>query len=410
MFSEALGSLGTGPPQTNAERAAALVSRFRQIAELATGVTKDDPGQPIRSIAGTSLDAATAKANPTPDATDEIFREAQNALAAVASPSTVPASAVTASAAAQSTSGDSRVAASPASALLAAGGDTLLGRILTRAMQAGVQRTAAAGGASAATAKTGAAVDADPAAGVPAAGAASTAAQALDAYVRSFTAALERADAGGAAHAGAAKDPSPSDVSSERAGATANTGTGAPAFAAAIGQLQHDAAPATPPAPAPAPPAQPPVDHGAIVDQVLRGVNVHVADGQSEVRLRLVPEQLGDVTVKLVVSGGAVDASMTAHSADAQSALAGAQSQLAKTLADAGLKLQSFTVALAGGSADARDRSGAQPQTRHPSSRRIAGVAAADGSEDASDAALLASPSFGPPIYAAAPGALDYLV
>ena len=84
-FTHALQSTGTGPPGTNAERASALVSRFRQIAELATRVTNGDQGQPIRTIAGTSLDAATAKANPPPT-TDSILRSALDALATAASP------------------------------------------------------------------------------------------------------------------------------------------------------------------------------------------------------------------------------------------------------------------------------------------------------------------------------------
>ncbi len=391
-FKKALGSSATGPPETNAERAVALVTRFRQIAELATRVTKDEPGQPIRSIAGTSLDAATAKANPTPSATDDILREAQNALAAAASPAAPATPPLTASAA----SGDGRIVATSASAI-AAGGDTLLGRILTRAMQADPQRTApavAADDAKPATTEATAAV-------APAASPSSTTTQALDAFVRAFNGALARADAETAASKEATTASAPASAASSAAQS--------PAFAAAFAPVQHDATPALPPSPAPSTPAAQPADPNAIVDQLLRGVAVHVADGSSEVRLRLVPEQLGDLSVKLVVAGGAVDASITAHSADAQSALAGAQSQLAKTLADAGLKLQSFTVALAGGSADARDQSNPQPQTRPQALRRIGGVDAT-GADEADDRALLAAPSFGPPIYAAAPGALDYLV
>ncbi|MDQ6943673.1 MAG: hypothetical protein M3169_14335, partial [Candidatus Eremiobacteraeota bacterium] len=89
-FTQALQSIGTGPPGSNAERASALVSQLRRIAELATGVTNGDQGQPIRTIAGTSLDAATAKANPPPT-TDSIVRNALDALAAPASPAPDPA-------------------------------------------------------------------------------------------------------------------------------------------------------------------------------------------------------------------------------------------------------------------------------------------------------------------------------
>ncbi|MBV9407903.1 MAG: hypothetical protein JO164_03715, partial [Candidatus Eremiobacteraeota bacterium] len=84
-FTQALQPSGTGPPGSNAERASTLATRFRQIAELATRVTNGDPGQPIRTIAGTSLDADSAKANPPPT-TDSILRSALDALAAPASP------------------------------------------------------------------------------------------------------------------------------------------------------------------------------------------------------------------------------------------------------------------------------------------------------------------------------------
>ena len=167
----------------------------------------------------------------------------------------------------------------------------------------------------------------------------------------------------------------------------------------------------TPPTPPPLPQNAQGPDANAIVDQVLRGVSLRTSDGSSTVRLRLVPENLGDVSVKLVVTGGSVDASITAHSVDAQNALAGGQAQLARTLADAGLKLQSFSVGLAGGSfADAREQAHQQSWTRS-SARRIGGVESVDvdGNDDAS---LVASPTFGPPIYAAHPNhwGFDYLV
>ncbi len=162
--------------------------------------------------------------------------------------------------------------------------------------------------------------------------------------------------------------------------------------------------------PPPALPQPQHVDANAVIDQVLRGMAIRTTDGQSEVRLRLVPEQLGDVSIKLIVSGGSVDAAITAHTADAQSALAGAQTQLAKSLAEAGLKLQSFNVGLAGSFADPRDQSRPNDQFTRPATRRIGAVEATDA--DASDQALLAVPSFGPPIYVANPalGALNYLV
>ena len=153
------------------------------------------------------------------------------------------------------------------------------------------------------------------------------------------------------------------------------------------------------------------VDANAVVDQMLRGVAIRTTDGQSEVRLRLVPENLGDVSVKLIVSGGSVDASLVAHTAEAQNALAGGAAQLAKTLADAGLKLQSFTVGLAGGFADARDQSRSHDSGNRPGSRRFGGVRSIE-TDEPDEAALLAAPGIGPSIYSPhrLPWALEYLV
>jgi hypothetical protein len=106
------------------------------------------------------------------------------------------------------------------------------------------------------------------------------------------------------------------------------------------------------------------------------------------------------VSVKLVVTGGSVDASITAHNVDAQNVLAGAHNQLAKSLADAGLKLQSFTVSLAGGTAGNRDQQSPPSWTNRPNTRRIGGVDSV-GADDGEEPSLLAVPSFGPPIFTA---------
>ncbi|HEV2643620.1 MAG TPA: flagellar hook-length control protein FliK, partial [Candidatus Elarobacter sp.] len=175
--------------------------------------------------------------------------------------------------------------------------------------------------------------------------------------------------------------------------------------------VAHDSLPVAPAPPAPAAAQPPHVDANAVVDQMLRGMAIRTTDGQSEVRLRLVPENLGDVSVKLIVSGGSVDASIVAHTADAQTALAGGQLQLAKTLADAGLKLQSFTVGLAGDFTGNRDQSRPNDSWNRSGWRRI-GVVESVGTDESADPALLAVPSFGPPIYAASPALrnLNYLV
>jgi flagellar hook-length control protein FliK len=228
-------------------------------------------------------------------------------------------------------------------------------------------------------------------------------ANALDTFVHAFTNAVARNDSSQRSDPGAlmptAQAPQVQALPPQ---------TPPPPFAIAIA---HESAPITPVSPAPAAALPQHVDANAVVDHMLRGMAIRTTDGQSEVRLRLVPENLGDVSVKLVVTGGSVDASIVAHTADAQTALAGGQLQLAKTLADAGLKLQSFTVALAGDFSGNRDQSRPNDSWNRSGWRRI-GVVESVGTDEPADPSLLAVPSFGPPIYAANPALLhlNYLV
>jgi flagellar hook-length control protein FliK len=382
-FTEALSRTGQGPPlQTNAERASALATRFAQIegiAQLAARVTNEDQGQQIRSIAGTSLDADTAGADPTPAFTAPL----------AATPPAVPS--------------DGRSVALAPGEALSSGGDSLLGRILARAWLAGDPAPRAPVQAAAPQP-----ADTHPVASTNAPS------PALDAFLKAFASALAQNDASrtndAETHASGSVDVALPAAESTSSSTSSTTTTPAVPFALAVA---HDGASgaSVAPANAGASPQASQVDPQAVVDQIVRAMTIHRSDGQSEVRLRLVPEHLGDVSVKLVVSGGSVDATLTAHTADAQLALAGGQSQLAKTLADAGLKLASFTVGLAGnGFADTRDQPNQQSFSRHASVRRLGGVAS--GVEEANDLDLLATPSFGPPVYTPSGplGALNYLV
>jgi len=91
-------------------------------------------------------------------------------------------------------------------------------------------------------------------------------------------------------------------------------------------------------------------DANAVVEQVVKAMAMRSnADGTSEVRLRLEPEQLGTVTLKLTVDGTSVSATAIAQNADVRSALMAHQQQLARSLSESGLKLTSFSVDLSGG-------------------------------------------------------------
>nr|MDQ6942184.1 flagellar hook-length control protein FliK [Candidatus Eremiobacteraeota bacterium] len=329
-----------------------------------------------------------------------------DALAAPASPAPDPALVASLHPTAEA-AGDGRVVALTAPVqVIATGGDTPLGRILTRAVLVDSQPSASAAGTPAdawAHPATNAAQAQAAAMHVAAASSSpNEIANALDAFVHAFTDAVARNDA--------APRSEPAAVVPFNAPLPPASVLPQQAMPFAI-PVAHDTLPVAPLPPASSLPQPQHVDANAVVDQILRGMAIRTTDGQSEVRLRLVPENLGDVSVKLIVSGGSVDASIVAHTADAQSALAGGQNQLAKTLADAGLKLQSFTVGLAGDFSGNRDQSRPNDSQTRSAWRRIGGLESVDVDEPV-DTALLAVPSFGPPIYAANPALrnLNYLV
>jgi flagellar hook-length control protein FliK len=126
------------------------------------------------------------------------------------------------------------------------------------------------------------------------------------------------------------------------------------------------------------------------------------------VRLRLVPEELGDVSVKLTIEGSSVSAQVMAQTPAAHDALVAGQAQLERSLADNGLKLTSFNVSLAGGFASFQQQQQQQTSQQGQSNGRtlLGGV---DTPE--SDEALVAAPNFGPPVLAGTSwSALNYLV
>jgi flagellar hook-length control protein FliK len=228
--------------------------------------------------------------------------------------------------------GDGRTVNLGSTAATQTGGDTVLGRTLTRAALAADARPAPI------------AVDASP---VPAA--TDTAASqpvapdpAVAAFVKAFEVAL-KAGAPAEVTRLTQRDPqAPSPLSLP----THEAASSATPFAPTVAPFTIDRADAAaPPAWAPAPT---PVDHSAIADQVLRGAFMRNVGQSSEIRLTLTPESLGDVSVKLVVDAGSVIAHVVADTPEVRDALITAQPQLTKSLADSGLKLTSFTVDLQG--------------------------------------------------------------
>ena len=115
-------------------------------------------------------------------------------------------------------------------------------------------------------------------------------------------------------------------------------------------------------APSAAAPTTQPLDVQALVEQMIAGMQLRTAsDGSSQMQIKLVPEPLGEVAVKLTVSGTNVTANVVAQSADTRTTLLANHQQLARSLADSGLKLTGFSVDVSGGKHQDRGGDGKGP-------------------------------------------------
>jgi len=108
---------------------------------------------------------------------------------------------------------------------------------------------------------------------------------------------------------------------------------------------------------APAAPAQAAANHYTTVDpqyvieQLVKGIAMRNSGTTSELRMRLQPEHLGYVALKLTVTGNTITANVIAQNAHVRELLLSNQQQLARSLADAGLSLGNFSVDVSGGNA-----------------------------------------------------------
>jgi flagellar hook-length control protein FliK len=168
-----------------------------------------------------------------------------------------------------------------------------------------------------------------------------------------------------------------------------------------LGNVQTATTPLAPPAPYTT------VDPNSVIEQVIKGLQVrNFGPDNSEVRMHLSPENLGDVSVKLSMNGGNISASITAQSADVRDALLANQSQLQRSLADAGLKLQNFSVNVSGGGPNGFAQH--QGLAQHAGTRHIAFHMG--NSDETQGDVLPATPTFGPPLAAVQTlGLLNYL-
>ncbi|HTV73749.1 MAG TPA: flagellar hook-length control protein FliK [Candidatus Acidoferrales bacterium] len=94
------------------------------------------------------------------------------------------------------------------------------------------------------------------------------------------------------------------------------------------------------------------VNMNDVIEQMVSSMTMRtVAQGTSEIRLQLQPEDLGQVTMRLTVSGSQVSANVVAQNGDVGNALIANHQQLARSLSEAGLTLSGFSVDVSGGDA-----------------------------------------------------------
>ncbi|MBV8355794.1 MAG: flagellar hook-length control protein FliK [Candidatus Eremiobacteraeota bacterium] len=353
LLAQALWPPGLAPPGTAAQQAAALVGRLTQVANAMTRVINDAAGQQHDSL-GTVSDA-NAGGNPAPNGTNAIL---QSVLAAFSS---------------SRDASDGRTVANSGQTLVGTGGDTAIGRMLARAANVAVTQTVA-GDASlnANTLLQGLAVGAT--------GSASNGAT-TDALIAQLLGSLQKALADIPAQSqssGQANNSDPSAASQWLGALGLGQSPTGPTSAVGTAQAQTQVPSSY-------------VDPNGILDQILQGISMRTfADGTQSVRLRLVPASLGDLTVNLQVQAGAVSASLVAQNADVRDTLLANQQLLMRSLADAGLKLSSFTVSLANNGTGYRHPENFNQQ-RFGTTRRFTGV-----SSDAIGDAVSPVPTFGP--------------
>ncbi len=457
-FASALSPPGNGPPASTADLASALAQRFRQVADLAAGVI-GETGQSNRLFAGSFSDAVTtAGGQPAPGSTTTTGTTADS----TASDASALLNDLTAS------QGDGKTVALSAQAI-GSNGNTPLGRVLARAAQASSSLTPSGSAAPTATPASPTA----PAAGLadralaaallllgqPAgtAGTGPTTGSAISAVTAAFRSDLSAATTpatttSATASATAATDAAanaPALSSSVTAfvqsftDALAATSSGTPAttlektsdgagtatvlpttvassqaptigaFAPVAPALHIDALAANPtPTPASLSGQSASATANSVIDQVLRGAFLNTVGDTSTVRLRLVPDALGDVNVKLAITGSSVDAQVVAQTPAAHDALVAGQAQLTKSLADAGLKLTSFNVSYGGGFTSFQQQQQQQQSGQPPSASGRTLLLGDVDTPETDETSLAAIPSFAPPATSAATGwgAYNYLV
>jgi flagellar hook-length control protein FliK len=107
----------------------------------------------------------------------------------------------------------------------------------------------------------------------------------------------------------------------------------------------------------------PPETAKSVVDQVVRGMALQVNGENSEVRIKLVPESLGEVTVHVKMDGGKMQAQIDVSQAGVKSALEVQLPQIRQSLSERGIDVQRLDVSF-GGDHPAKESGGGQDGRR----------------------------------------------
>jgi flagellar hook-length control protein FliK len=373
----ALAPPGTSPPgQSSTQLAASLEQRLQNLISRLSRVLEQNAGQQSR-FSGQVLDANSARELPAqqskqstgaskPPADAIAFAESilQQALQALQQGGTP-----------QSASPQSNLhlpleqRGSPSRTLpISTHSDDLLARMLARAASADAQRQ----GQSAASAAPVSTMHANPS------GTSGSPSQIL---ARLLNAIAQAANEGGqsSGESGGRQQPQTFAQHAQTPAPPSNVA----AFAATVAH-----APAVPAQSAAAGAARY-VDPNAIIEQVVKGIVLRNAGATSEVHLQLQPAHLGDVSLKLTVTGNTISANIVAQNADVRDALLSNQQHLARSLADAGLSLGKFSVNVSGGNSGFHER-----QLQQRSSHAKVGVLSLDTpAEDGSLAERIGPPA-----------------
>ena len=109
-----------------------------------------------------------------------------------------------------------------------------------------------------------------------------------------------------------------------------------------------------------------PLEPEPVLRQVTRFVRVMVDSKQSEVRLQLHPEHLGNIAVKLVVGDGVLRANLVAQDAAVKAALEANLDQLKSRLSDQGFQVEQVHVTVGGDGGFGHPQHSRQGEQRQP--------------------------------------------